>query len=1452
MTKQKKRVIIIIAAAVILAIAAVVFFVVKSNLKVGYRSISISDIFGKVTAQNSGKSYDAYKNMRLSDGYALITDLDSYTRMILDDDKYVKLEQNSHALFEALGDAKLHKTSIRLERGALTTEITKPLTESESYVVNTPNAVLAVRGTMFRVEVKQEENGDYYCDVYTYGGTIVAQRVMPDGTLVDEHVEIPAGYKATIKMDEVITVYLEEKIDEIKDDIDPIEMSKILDGDLVDVYNASKYGHTMYVDTLDFLKEIDRRGIDVSQYKSVYDDTPVGRIDDTDNVSSDVESVSSDYESGTADNSSENSEPVNIPDDSGNNGGDDKNNDDNDGNNNNESINESGNNGGNDESNSDNESNSGNDGTNDSSIQAHIHDIEELRTEPTCTEKGYVIKKCRICGEIISRETLQPQGHISDTKTVEPTCTKDGSETIKCKICGGILGNKTLPKLGHKEVTERTEPTCTEDGAEVTICERCNEELNREILPKLGHTETTETVKPTCTEKGKITVKCTVCGEIISETEIAPKGHVGKTTIIEATCTNDGIEETCCEICNALLGSKSIPATGHTEIEEKVEPTCTEKGKTTVTCSVCHEKLSETETDALGHDYVEEIIKYATCTAEGEKHNICSRCDVEEPGSVEVIAKTAHTPGESETIDGVETVKCSVCGEILTQKLNGITYPVEISSAFTDTDFADEVKKNDADGDGKLSLDEARAVTSLDLTDVPVTSLSGIETLPELSALKYTVHIEDGELTLPAVEGISAADISNVTGGTYDDTTHNLTEITGGEDVEYTYYNRGQSVTVTLAADENSTFAAETSDVILYTEDGSIIITETGYKQGIATEETPYTGEYIISQKDSLTQIGGFIWIKDGKHSITFDGINIFGNDDADGESVIVVDGSVTLYGSKRKSNIEAKANVYGAINISDSGELVIENGNYSFVGTEISYGIWGKSMVVNGGKIYSEAIDYYATTIDHLQINGGSMISNGSYDLELYRADTSLKINGGSLKLTNDRISGMGKITNGIDELECVVFDTFPSEMERTFTNSDGSTYVYQLTEADCADDGKYYIWKPIVSETPEITYPIAIDETNFPDAKFRKYVSTNFDKDKDGKLSQEECDAVTEINVSGTFSTDGGITSLKGVDNFTKLKGLSCEYNSGLTELDISKNTALTYLYCFDTQITKLDVSNNTTLTYLHCANTKISALDVRNNTALTILKCRSTQITSLDVSKNTVLKELYCGNTKITLLDISKNTKLSTLYVEKTLIDKLDVSKNPYLVSLNCTLNTNLSTLIIGDNTKLQHLECWETKISSLDVRNNTTLSDLRCSYTQIPFVDISNCPNLTTFSASGNKFYVSKNRTSIDTASDEDFVSIGFNFRNVYDVVGADYSRESGIFDNFTSDTVTYTYDCDGKRGHDETFTMVRTDDESLLSTANATRSAPKKLALDPSIYAGAMLLTLRKLKNKNNT
>ena len=44
-----------------------------------------------------------------------------------------------------------------------------------------------------------------------------------------------------------------------------------------------------------------------------------------------------------------------------------------------------------------------------------------------------------------------------------------------------------------------------------------------------------------------------------------------------------------------------------------------------------------------------------------------------------------------------------------------------------------------------------------------------------------------------------------------------------------------------------------------------------------------------------------------------------------------------------------------------------------------------------------------------------------------------------------------------------------------------------------------------------------VEIDETNFPDEKFREYVKTKFDKDNDDILSADEIAEAKEISVEG-----------------------------------------------------------------------------------------------------------------------------------------------------------------------------------------------------------------------------------------------------------------------------------------------------------------------------------------------
>ena len=289
-----------------------------------------------------------------------------------------------------------------------------------------------------------------------------------------------------------------------------------------------------------------------------------------------------------------------------------------------------------------------------------------------------------------------------------------------------------------------------------------------------------------------------------------------------------------------------------------------------------------------------------------------------------------------------------------------------------------------------------------------------------------------------------------------------------------------------------------------------------------------------------------------------------------------------------------------------------------------------------------------------------------------------------------------------------------------------------------------------------------VAINETNFPDEKFRDYVSKNFDFDRNGTLSAEEIRAVTNIDVGGysVFNPSiriwefrsGDVADLKGIEYFPALITLKCN-NTGLTALDVSKNTALTTLNCNRNFLKVLDVSKNTALTSLDCYGNQLTELDVSKNTALTTLVCRFNQMTTLDVSKNTALEALDCCYNQLTALDLSHNTALRGLDCENNQLTALDVSHNTALRDLACYEN-KLTTLDVSNNTALtdlrcdynqltaldvskdialEWLDCQSNQLTTLDVSHNLALKGLECLNNQLTVLDVSNCPKLTTLIA-----------------------------------------------------------------------------------------------------------------------
>ena len=233
-----------------------------------------------------------------------------------------------------------------------------------------------------------------------------------------------------------------------------------------------------------------------------------------------------------------------------------------------------------------------------------------------------------------------------------------------------------------------------------------------------------------------------------------------------------------------------------------------------------------------------------------------------------------------------------------------------------------------------------------------------------------------------------------------------------------------------------------------------------------------------------------------------------------------------------------------------------------------------------------------------------------------------------------------------------------------------------------------------------------VAVDAANFPDAVFRSYVSSNFDSDNNGALSDSEIAGATGIYVSGQ-----GISSLSGIEHFTALTVLWCS-NNQLSVLDVSHNTALQVLHCEYNQLGVLDVSGNTALTELHCEENQITTLDTASNTALTRLSCfRNYQLASLNLSNNTALTYLSCYNNSLSALDVSSNTALTHLACSSNQLEALDVSSNTALVYLSCRDN-RLSALDVSNNTALVTLSCKGNRLAELDTSSNSALTYLSC--------------------------------------------------------------------------------------------------------------------------------------------
>lgn len=117
------------------------------------RTIKVVQIEGNATVTDTEETTKCFPGMNLYDGDTLTVSKDSTLVVKFDDDKYVYLGENTVISIKSEGKDK-HKTNIFVNSGTVLAEVQKKLDEDEEFFLSSNNSVMAVRGTIFGVNVK--------------------------------------------------------------------------------------------------------------------------------------------------------------------------------------------------------------------------------------------------------------------------------------------------------------------------------------------------------------------------------------------------------------------------------------------------------------------------------------------------------------------------------------------------------------------------------------------------------------------------------------------------------------------------------------------------------------------------------------------------------------------------------------------------------------------------------------------------------------------------------------------------------------------------------------------------------------------------------------------------------------------------------------------------------------------------------------------------------------------------------------------------------------------------------------------------------------------------------------------------------------------------------------------------------------------------------------------------
>ena len=175
----KGKVVTLASGAGVIAVGIAVAVLMQGS---GYRSIAVNGLEGTVNVIGEKNNGNAYVGQNLYSGDDVTVASASSLTMCMDGDKYVYADADTHFSLEASNPKDDSRIKINLDAGSELNELKNKLADGESYVVDTPNSTMSVRGTTFRVTVYKGEDGLWYTLLEVINGTVEVALKTEDGT----------------------------------------------------------------------------------------------------------------------------------------------------------------------------------------------------------------------------------------------------------------------------------------------------------------------------------------------------------------------------------------------------------------------------------------------------------------------------------------------------------------------------------------------------------------------------------------------------------------------------------------------------------------------------------------------------------------------------------------------------------------------------------------------------------------------------------------------------------------------------------------------------------------------------------------------------------------------------------------------------------------------------------------------------------------------------------------------------------------------------------------------------------------------------------------------------------------------------------------------------------------------------------------------------------------------